>query len=121
LPNLKRCEDTVRRIMEKNKWSQTPNVTLLESAKKILKATDKWRRNHSTEEVMEEILESVFFLLSTCAKLDSDIDIDKLFDRVCKSKENFSFDGIPDDLVWSFILFETEPHVDYRTPHQHSQ
>lgn len=117
MPNLKRCEDTVRRIMKKNKWSHTPNVTLLESAKKVLSATDKWRRNHPTDEVVEEILQSVFFLLSTCAKLDSNVDLDEVFKKVCESKETFSFNGTPEDLVWSFILFATEPHIDYRKPH----
>lgn len=117
MPSLKRFETTVRNIMKKNKWSQTPNVTLLESAKKVLSATDKWRRNHPTEEVIEEILESVFFLLSACAELDHHIDLDKLFTQVCEAKGNFSFEGLPDDLVWSFILFETEPHIDYHKPH----
>lgn len=113
MPNLKKFEAAVRKIMEENKWFQTPNVTLLESAKKVLSATDKWRRNHPTEEVVEEILESMFFLLSTCVRLDPNVDLDELFGRVCKCKESFSFDGVPDDIVWSFILFETEPHIDY--------
>lgn len=113
MPNLKGYVTAIRRIGEQNHWSKTPNVTLLESAKKIIVATDKWRRKHPTEEVVQEILESVFFLLATCAKLNSNIDLDKLFREVCRSKENFSFQGAPDDIVWSFILFETEPHVDY--------
>ena len=116
MPSLKKCEDTVRRIMKKNKWSQTPNVTLLESAKKVLNATDKWRREYPTEDVVVEILEGVFFLLSTCAKLDPNMDLDKIFARVCESKESFSFEGVPADLVWSFILYATEPHVNYRGP-----
>jgi len=117
MTNLKKLGTTVKQIMKKNKWTQTPNVTLLESAKKMLSATEKWRRNHPTIEIAEEIGESVFFLLCTCVKLDPNIDLDKLFDRVCESKESFSFDGVPDDLVWTFILYETEPHIDYRKPH----
>jgi len=113
LPNLKKCEDTVRRIMKKNKWSQTPNVTLLESVKRILNATDKWRRNRPTTAVVEDILESVFFLLSTCVNLDHNVDLDELFMSICARKENFSFKDVPDDLVWSFLIFETEPHIDY--------
>ena len=113
MPNLKKCEDTVRRIMKKNKWSQTPNVTLLESVKRILNATDKWRRNRPTTAVVEDILESVFFLLSTCVNLDHNVDLDELFMSICARKENFSFKDVPDDLVWSFLIFETEPHIDY--------
>jgi len=113
LPSLKEYVTIVRKISEQNHWSKTPNVTLLESAKKIINATDKWRRNHPTEEVVKEILESIFFLLATCVRLDSNVDLDQLLREVCRSKESFSFQGVPDDLVWSFILFETEPHVDY--------
>jgi len=116
LPDLKRCEDTVRRIMKKNKWSQTPNVTLLESLKKILAATDKWRRNRPTGTIVEDILESIFFLLAACAQLDHNVDLDSLFMFICKCKEDFSFKG-PDDLVWSFLAFQTEPHIDYHKPH----
>jgi len=116
LPSLRDYEAEIKSIVEKNNWTQTPNVTLLEAIRKILAATDKWRRKHSSKEVAEDILESVFFLLSTCVKLDHNMDLDKLFNRVCESKENFSFEA-PDDLVWSFLLFETEPHIDYRKPH----
>jgi len=117
MPSLKQYENTIARIARKNKWSKTANVTLLESAKRILNATDKWRRNHPAEEVAHEILESIFFLLATCVKLDHDLDLDKLFSEVCRSKESFSFEGVPDDLVWSFIIYETEPHTDYSEGH----
>lgn len=113
MPSLKEYETMVRRIAEKNKWSKTANVTLLESVKKIINVTDKWRRKHPSKEVVQEILESVFFLLATCTQLNHNLDLDETFTQLCKSKESFRFDGVPDDLVWSFILFETEPHVDY--------
>jgi len=114
MPSLKKFEAAIKEIMEKNKWSQTPNVTLLEAARNIIKATDKWRRCHPNEEVIQEILESIFFLVSTCVKLGNNVDLDKLFEQICKSKETFAFEGVPDDLVWSFILFATEPHFAYR-------
>jgi len=121
MPSLKQYANMIAGIARNNKWSKTPNVTLLESAKHVLNATDKWRRNHPTEAVVEEIVESIFFLLATCVKLDHNIDLDKLFNQVCKAKEGFAFEGVPDDLVWSFILYETEPHVDYRGANAESQ
>jgi len=113
MPSLTRFEVLVRKIVKKNKWTQTPNVTLLESLKKILSATDKWRRKHPNREVVEDILESVFFLLSTCSNLDHDVNLDSLLLSICEGKENFSFKDVPADLVWTFVIYETVPHIDY--------
>jgi len=113
MPSMNKFEFLIKRIVKKNKWSQTPNVTLLESVKKILKATDKWRRKYPNREVVEDILESVFFLLSTCASLDHNVNLDSLLLSICEGKENFSFKDMPDDLVWTFLIYETVPHIDY--------
>lgn len=113
LPSLRDYETEIRNIVEKNNWTQTPNVTLLEAIRKILGATDKWRRKHSSEEVVEDILGSIFFLLATCTKLDHNLDLDEQLQEVYKSAESLSFKDVPKDLVWSFIMFSTEPHVDY--------
>jgi len=113
LSGLKEYEARIKRIVEKNEWSQTPNVTLLESARKVLNSTDRWRRDHPKQEVVREILEAVFFLLATSAKLNHNIDLDEMFTEVCKSKDRHIFSGVPNDLVWSFILYSTEPHHDF--------
>ena len=109
----------VQKIMEKNNWAKTPNVTLLEAARKIIDATDKWRRCHKTEEVAKSIMESVFFLLATCAKLEENsLDLDAMLTEICKEKKNYSFSEVPDDLIWSFIIYASEPHVPYQMPRE---
>lgn len=109
--------DKIKAISRKNKWSKTPNVTLLEAARKIIEATDKWRRCYPSKEVVESIVESMFYLLATCHVLDGDgIDLDKTFTQVCREKKNFGFKGVPDDVIWSFIIYSSEPHVPYRMP-----
>jgi len=111
LPSLNEYEGEIKKIAEK--WVQTPNVTLLEAVRKILGATDKWRRNHPADEVVEDVLGSIFFLLVTCTKLEHDVNLDEEFSKVCDSMESFSFKDVPKDLVWSFIMYSAEPHVDY--------
>jgi len=113
LPSLKDYEVKIRKIAQKNGWTQTPNVTLLEALRKILGATDKWRRKHPAKEVIEDLCGSIFFLLATCTKLDHNTDLDEDFQNVCRSLRSFSFKGVPNDLVWSFIMYSTEPHVNY--------
>jgi len=109
----------VQKIMEKNNWSKTPNVILLEAARKIIDATDKWRRCHKTEEVTKSIMESVFFLLATCTKLEKNSsDLDAMLTEICKEKKNYSFSEVPDDLIWSFIIYASEPHMPYRFPRE---
>jgi len=119
MPSLEDYKARVQQIIKKNKWSKTPNVTLLEAAKKIIDATDKWRRCHKTEEVTKSIMESVFFLLATCAKLEENSsDLDAMLTEICKEKKNYSVSEVPDDIIWSFIIYASEPHVPYRTPRQ---
>jgi len=114
---LENCKLRVQKIMEKNNWSKTPNVILLEAARKIIDATDKWRRCHKTEEVTKSIMESVFFLLATCTKLEKNSsDLDAMLTEICKEKKNYTFSEVPDDLIWSFIIYASEPHFPYRVP-----
>ena len=119
MPSLEDYKARLQKIIEKNKWSKTPNVTLLEAAKKIIDATDKWRRCHTSKEVTKSIIESVFFLLATCAKLEENsFDLDKILTKICKEKKNYSFSEVPDDLIWSFIIYASEPHMPYRFPRE---
>jgi len=111
---LENCKLRVQKIMEKNNWSKTPNVTLLEATKKIIEATDKWRRCHTSKEVTKSIIESVFFLLATCTKLEENSsDLDAMLTEICKEKKNYTFSEVPDDLIWSFIIYASEPHIPY--------
>jgi len=116
--NLQQYMDKIKAIARKNKWSKTPNVTLLEAARKIIEATDKWRRCYPSREVVESIMESMFYLLATCQKIEGDdVNLDELFTQICKEKKNnFGFKEVPDDVIWSFIIYSSEPHVPYRMP-----
>lgn len=96
-------------------WSKTPNVTLLEALKKIVEATDKWRSCRPGVEVTRSIMESMFFLLTTCNQVGN-VDLDKMLMEICEEKRAYDFKEVPDDLVWSFIIFQSEPHVSYRSP-----
>jgi hypothetical protein len=36
--------------------------------------------------------------------------------KICEEKKNYRFLEAPDDLIWSFIIYTSEPHIPYRKP-----
>jgi len=117
MSSLEGFKARINNIIRANKWCKTPNVTLLEASKKIIEAIDKWRRCRPSNEVTKSIIESVFFLLATCSNLEENSsDLDKTLRQICKEKKNYDFKEVPDDLIWSFIIYESEPHFPYRKP-----
>lgn len=108
--SLEEYKSWIQKIVDENSWSKTPNVTFLEALRRIIEATDGWRRNAEAKTVVEKCLEAVFYLLATCVKLDPGLDLDSLLTRICETKKDYTFTDLPDDLVWSFIIYSTEPH-----------
>jgi len=105
----------IRKIIKANSWKKTPNVTLLESIKKIIEATDKWRRMYPNEVIVRNIVESIFYLIATTELLDGqDFNLDQIMSSIIGEKKYYDFTDKPDDIVWSFIAYESKPHIPYR-------
>jgi len=117
MTSLEGHKHRVKDIMKVNGWQKTPNVTLLEAVKKIIEATDKWRSCYPPVEVTKSITESVFFLLATCNEI-GDFDLDKILEETCEAYKSYDFKDVPDDIIWSFITYQSEPHTPYRSPNR---
>lgn len=107
--------ETYRRRVNGILKGKTPNVTLLQAAKKIIEAADKWRSCRPESDVARSIMESVFFLLAACNQIGN-FNLDKMLKEICEEKKACDFNELPDDLVWSFIIYESKPHTPYRSP-----
>ncbi len=108
---LKISEEKIKEMIEK--CPQTVNITTLDAINEILKAVDKWRRKKPDGEVVENLMQSIFYLLATCSKLDHKLVLDEVLEQIIKSKAGFKFEGEAEDNVWSYLLFVGPAPIEY--------
>ena len=86
MPTLESCKEMIAQLSESKKWSKDPNIKFLYAFVEVAEATDAWKKRKAKSEVIEEIMDAIYYLIHCAWCIAPQINLDRVFSA--KYKKN---------------------------------
>jgi len=101
LPNLKECREKVGQLVKSKGHGNSSlfiPIKILFSILELSEAGDKWKKGASKEEIAEELIDAIFYILDCWRLLCPELDPDKVFLKKLRKnlsrKRQYGWEGV---------------------------